>query len=70
MKIKYADGTCRECGNEQDVRNCLAIELPDGFVTYAGLVWRTEEESENDDGQRAVAEILDDTGNRADDFEI
>lgn len=70
MKIKYADGTARNTSdNRDDVISCLDTDLPAGYVIYNGLVWESEELSENDDGQKAVAEILNDDGTRNSDFE-
>jgi hypothetical protein len=70
MRIKYADGTARNTSdNRDDIINCLEMDLPDGYVIYSGLVWDSEEDSENDDGQKAVAEILNDDGTRNSDFE-
>lgn len=70
MRIQYADGTGRNTSNDRDdVIKCLDLDLPDGYVIYSGLVWRSEEESIDDDGVRAVAEIKNDDGTRAVDFE-
>ena len=69
MKIKYADGTARNCSDSyDDIINCLNIDLPGGYVIYSGLVWNSDEESENDDGKNAVAELVTDDGERAEYF--
>ena len=69
MRIKYADGTARSTSDDRDdIINCLELDLPDGYVIFDGLVWDSEEDSENDDGQKAVAEILNDDGTRNTEF--
>jgi hypothetical protein len=71
MKIKYSDGRILDAASEEEAIEILTEEYPE-MVTCENewepnnadgseerlLVWRSEEESENDGGQNAVAEII------------
>jgi hypothetical protein len=59
-EIRYANGTRTTCGTRADATATLEAQ---GFFVYDGdgartLAWRTEEESRDDDGLRAVAEVV------------
>lgn len=71
MKITYSDGTSRTVADDINiVSSCLDRDLSPGWVHYAGLVWDTAhaEDSENDDGIHAQAEIQNYDGSRNVDF--
>ena len=60
--IKYANGEAPiECNNLSDAYAGLQEEFPDCHIEQCGdrhLCWESEEESYNDDGSKAVAEII------------
>lgn len=69
MKIKYAKGGVKEIEADVDlVTENLTAEFGPDFVHYNGLIWESDAESTNDDGANAVAELLDDEGDRMTDF--
>lgn len=71
MKIQYTDGTERITENDREtIENCLQADIGQDYVVCNGLVWRSEADSENDDGSRAVAKLWNDDGTEfADDLE-
>lgn len=71
MTIKYANGRMVEVETEEEAMEILSAEYPEMVTCENGwepdnadgtrerlLVWENEEESENDGGQNAVAEIV------------
>lgn len=69
MKISYASGGTREIEQDIDlVTEKLSSEFGPDFVHVNGLIWENDGSSYNDDGARAVAELLSDDGERMTDF--
>lgn len=60
-KIQYRNGDASEEATDLSAAYAgIQAEFPDCHIEQCGdrwLVWATEEESENDDGSKAVAEI-------------
>lgn len=69
MKIKYASGGVKMIKGDIDlVTENLAEEFGPDFIHSNGLIWENDGSSEDDDGKNAVAELLDDDGERMTDF--
>lgn len=61
MRIRWSNGGRDEASNLNEAKAIIKRKYPSAFFWDEGertLAWRNEAESENDDGAKAVAEIL------------